>query len=164
MGEDMEEFYNEFESQFLEYCKQIFEIGQKHYKIRTDEIELFFKTVNKCKKENQQKGIKQMEAFIDKKNEVFFKVNKLQDLLNEDKIDDDVYKPKLVEFTKEFEEARHQTWKGLMSLELTLFEQKEDVNQNFDQVISEYNNLTVTNSKFNRLNERETTLLENFIA
>lgn len=136
MGEEIEEFYVEFEKQFLQYCMQVFEIGQKHYKIRMDEINEFNKTVDASKKENQDQGIEHMEKFLKRRNEIFSTITELQNLLNTDKIGDDAYKPRIKEFTKEFGRLKHTVWKELMRLELILFEQMEDVIQNFDHAIS----------------------------
>lgn len=57
MGEDIQEYYDEYEEQFVELCKQIFAVGQKHYDIRSTEIELFVKSVEEAKKENQEESI-----------------------------------------------------------------------------------------------------------
>lgn len=136
MGEEIEEFYNEFQEQFLQYCKEVFEIGQKHYKIRSDEINQFLKSVNASQKENQQESIHHMEAFIDKKAELSKKVNKLINDLDDDKIDELEFKVEIEEITAEFNTLTHKTWKELMRLELILFEQMEDVIQHIDRVIS----------------------------
>lgn len=138
MGEEIEEFYIEYEEKFLKYCMQVFEIGQKHYKIRTDEINEFFKTVDASKKQNQDEGIKHMEEFLSRKSEIFSTISELQHLLNTDKISEENYKPRIKEYTKEFNAMSHKAWKELMRLELILFEQMEDVIQNFDHVISKY--------------------------
>lgn len=136
MGEDIEELYEEFEKQFLDGCKQVFEIGQKHYKIRKDEIDEFFKAVDASKAENQQKGIEYMETFLEKKTEMFNKIQIMQNDLYDSRVEEVDYQSEIKNLTDKFEGLTHQTWKDLMKLELILFEQMEDVNQNFEQVIS----------------------------
>lgn len=138
MGEEIEEYYNEFEKQFLQFCTQVFELGQKHYKIRTEEIDQFLRSVEESQKENQQEGIQFMEKFLEKKAEIFNDVNQLQNRFSNDEIDQEKYNFKIKQYTEMYDQVIHQTWKDLMKLELILFEQMEDVIQNFEHVISEY--------------------------
>lgn len=57
MGQEVEEFYDEFQEQFVDLCKRIFSIGQEQYIVRKNEVDAFMYTVEKAKSDNQEKGI-----------------------------------------------------------------------------------------------------------
>lgn len=65
MGEEIEQFYKEYEEEFLETTRQLFEVGQEQYKIRKDEVTQFFYCINTARKENQDKS--QVKIFNTKK-------------------------------------------------------------------------------------------------
>jgi hypothetical protein len=57
MGEDAKEFYDEYEEQFIELCKQIFLNGQEQYHLRKEEEDQFLHCVDEAKQYNQQESI-----------------------------------------------------------------------------------------------------------
>lgn len=57
MGQEAEEFYAEFEDQFVQFCNKIFHIGQEQHTLRTNEVDSFMGIVEKAKTDNQQKEI-----------------------------------------------------------------------------------------------------------
>lgn len=60
------ELYDQYHQQFVNYCKEIFDVGAKHYTERQIEIDHFTKSVEKAKKENQTESIGYMESFLGK--------------------------------------------------------------------------------------------------
>ncbi|KAG5861154.1 hypothetical protein JTB14_030547 [Gonioctena quinquepunctata] len=137
MGDDITDFYMEYEEQFIKLCQQIFEVGQKHYKIRSSEVDQFLTTVDNAKKENQDESVTHMEEFMRKRDELFDQVGLLKRHFENDIIDYEKYEEKVEEYSGTFNETIiHVTWKELMRLELQLFEQIEEVNQNLEHVLS----------------------------
>lgn len=66
IGDEVSELYEEYKSQFIDLCRQVFEVGQKHYTIRHAEVEHFAKSIEKAKQDNQQESIGYMESFLGK--------------------------------------------------------------------------------------------------
>lgn len=118
-------------------CRQIFDAGQRHYKIRQAEVEEFLATVEEGKKQNQEESIAAMEAFMDKKNAIFNEVRRWQDEYEGERINNEKYYEEVDRLSDKCNVLIHDTWKELMKLELQLFEQVEEVNQNFGHVLSE---------------------------
>ncbi|CAH1116144.1 unnamed protein product [Phaedon cochleariae] len=163
MGDEVQEFYVEYEEQFIDLCKQIFDVGQKHYKIRSDEMDNFTKTVEQAKKENQEESIGHMENFMEKKNDMFSLIRLLQKHLDNDIIDVAKYTQKIEEFNEIHNELIHDTWKKLMKLELQLFEQVEEVNQNFEHTMTDMINAFIEEAQalFTQMRALEVTYTEN---
>ncbi|XP_056641566.1 dynein regulatory complex subunit 3-like [Diorhabda sublineata] len=161
--EELEEIYNDFKTQFVDYCRQVFEIGQKHYQLRTDEIEQFTRSTEAAKKANQQESIDFMEAFIEVKQELFVKVKALQKELDDAVIDDNIYVEKVEVYFSQFDHIIHDTWKNLMRLELQLYESLEEVNQNFEHNLTEMINNFVEESQavFTNIRDKEVVFTEN---
>lgn len=57
IGEDALEFYDEYEENFIELCKQIFGNGQTQFHIRKEEHDQFLKCVEDANKANQEESI-----------------------------------------------------------------------------------------------------------
>lgn len=57
IGEEMEEYYDEYQEQFSATCKQLFEYGQVQYKIRKSEVDQFTQSVEGAKLTSQQESI-----------------------------------------------------------------------------------------------------------
>nr|XP_023015582.1 dynein regulatory complex subunit 3-like [Leptinotarsa decemlineata] len=163
IGDEIKDFHMEYEEQFINLCQQVFEIGQKHYKIRMDEVNLFTTTVDKAKKENQEESVNHMEEFMKKKYDVFDQLNTLTKHFENDVIDIDKYKEKVDEYFVMFNGIIHDTWKKLMKLELQLFEQMEEVNQNFEHVLADMINAFIEEAQavFAQIREQEVIYTEN---
>lgn len=57
IGDEIVEYYSEFEEQFVKTCKQLFEYGQQQYALRKVEVDGFMETVEAAKAESQQESI-----------------------------------------------------------------------------------------------------------
>lgn len=64
LGDEVIELNDQYHQQFINYCKEIFDVGAKHYAQRHIEIEHFTKSVEKAKKDNQTESIGYMESFL----------------------------------------------------------------------------------------------------
>lgn len=66
LGDEVTELYDQYHQQFVDYCKEVFDVGAKHYAERQIEIDHFTKSVEKTKKNNQTESIGYMESFLGK--------------------------------------------------------------------------------------------------
>ncbi|XP_060523026.1 dynein regulatory complex subunit 3-like [Cylas formicarius] len=163
IGEDATELYEEYKSQFVNLCKTIFEIGEKYYNLRQTEMDEFTRCIENAKRDNKERSIEIMELFLEKKTELFNEVKKYQVQLDHDAITEDQYKEKVEQCQKNYDTKIHFTWKKLMTLEMTLFEQIEEVNQLFEQNMTEIiNNLIeAVQAIFTNLRATEVSYAEN---
>ncbi|XP_975201.2 dynein regulatory complex subunit 3 isoform X1 [Tribolium castaneum] len=163
IGEDAQEFYDEYEENFIELCKQIFENGQQQYILRKTEQDQFLKCVEDANKDNQDESIKHMEIFLEKKAILFLKIKNVQNQLNSNEINYDEFIDKCDVFVVEYDEMLHEVWKALMKLELELYEQMEEVNQTFEHNITELVNNFIESSQafFTQIRELEVSYAEN---
>nr|CAI5846270.1 unnamed protein product [Callosobruchus analis] len=163
IGEDVQEFFLEFEEQFIDLCRQVFQAGQKHYKIRMAEIELFEKAVEEAKRGNQKESIEHMDVFMAQKEKLFEQVKVLNVQADNDLIDESDYYDKTDEITDLFNEMIHEVWKNLMKLEIQLFEQLEEVNSNVEHALTEMINTFIEESQalFSQIRALEVIFSEN---
>ncbi|CAH2005048.1 unnamed protein product [Acanthoscelides obtectus] len=163
IGEDVQEFYEEFEQQFIDLCRQVFESGQKHYKIRQTEIEVYQKSVEVAIKENQNESIAHMDVFMQKKKVLFDQIKALNEKADNDLIDESDYFDKTDEISEKFNEIVHEVWKCLMKLELQLFEQLEEVNSNLERALTDMINTFTEESQalFSQIRALEVIFSEN---
>ncbi|KAJ8913216.1 hypothetical protein NQ315_016159 [Exocentrus adspersus] len=163
LGDEVKEYYDEYEEQFISLCKMIFDAGQKHYQIRKVEVDEFLETVELGKKKNQEESIACMEDFIERKNAFFEQIKVVQQKFNDQKIDDDKYNEDIEKLTDECNRLIHETWKQLMKLELQLFEQVEEVNQNFGHMLGDLINGFVEEAQaiFSQIRALEVNYFEN---
>nr|XP_022918474.1 dynein regulatory complex subunit 3-like [Onthophagus taurus] len=163
IGDDPKDFYTELETAFLTYCLQIFNFGQEQYKIRHKEVENFMKNVNAAKKKSQQESIDQMEQFIVKKNKIFSTIKKLQEDVDNRELTIADYNQKVFDYGEQYSLLIHETWKTLMGLEMVVYEQMEDVNQIFEQALTEMINTFIEYAQgvFAQMRTAEQTYTEN---
>ncbi|KAF7271699.1 dynein regulatory complex subunit 3-like [Rhynchophorus ferrugineus] len=163
LGEEVTEFYEEYKNQFMDYCKQAYAIGEKHYYLRQTEIDNFFRSVSKAKKENQDESIGHIEQFLEKKSDTMTIIRSYRVQLDHDAIDNATYQMKTEGHRKDFKDIVHQTWKNLMRLELRLYEQMEEVNQTIGRVLEELINTFIeeVQAVFTNIRAAEVTYSEN---
>lgn len=56
VGEEVEEFNKEYEEEFLQTTRQLFEIGQEQFEIRKNEVEQFNCSVSTAREDNQKRS------------------------------------------------------------------------------------------------------------
>ncbi|XP_066139585.1 dynein regulatory complex subunit 3-like [Euwallacea fornicatus] len=163
IGDEVNELYDEYKTQFIGFCQQIFTVGEKHYNTRKTEVEKFEKCVQKAKSDNQTESIRFMESFLEKRDRIFSDTNLWKLQLEHNAITEDVFECNIEEQRKVFEELIHFTWKHLMRLEVTLFEQVDEVNQIFSQVLEEMINDFIEEARelFTNIRAAEVTYSEN---
>lgn len=104
-----------------------------------------------------------MEAFLTKKAHIFYRVRKLQEDVDNNVLTLDQYSDNVDVLSEEYSELIHETWKILMRLEMTLYEQLEEAVQTFDHTLTEMVNTFVENAQgyFTQLRTQEQTYTEN---
>lgn len=104
-----------------------------------------------------------MEEFLAQKAGLFVNIKKIEEELENDSISIEECNSKMQEYADEYNDILHQVWKELMSLELTLYEQMEDVISNFEQALTEMINYFIENSQgyFTELRSLEQLYMEN---
>ncbi|KAB0796008.1 hypothetical protein PPYR_10069 [Photinus pyralis] len=155
--------YLDYKEQFTKFTKQIFDLGQVQYKIRKTEVDEFFATINGAKSKSQLLSIEKMEEFLLKKEDIFAKVKKLQEEIENDHCNNEQCNESLQVYSDEYNDLLHKAWKELMALELTLYEQMEEVISNFEQTITEMVNYFIENAQgyFTELRNLEQAYSEN---
>lgn len=56
MGEEVDQYYKDYEEEFLQTTRTLFEMGQEQYALRKDEVDQFFRCVDTARTENQTKS------------------------------------------------------------------------------------------------------------
>lgn len=105
----------------------------------------------------------EMEQFLEKKAEMFFRLRKFQEDVDNNDLNLDQYSDLVDLLSDEYNELIHQTWKALMKLEMTLYEQLEEAVQTFDHTLTEMVNTFVENAQgyFTQMRSLEQTYMEN---
>lgn len=104
-----------------------------------------------------------MEQFLEKKAETFFRVRKYQEEVDNNNMTLEEYSDMVDTISEEYNELIHQTWKILMKLEITLYEQLEEAIQTFDHTLTEMVNTFIENAQgyFTQLRSMEQSYMEN---
>lgn len=104
-----------------------------------------------------------MEIFIAKKDEIFQDVKQLLSQLKQDEITMEEFDDHYQLYSERYNELLHQTWKVLMKLELTVFEQLEEVNQTLELQVTEMINnfIEAAQAQFAEIRAFEQTYMEN---
>ena len=94
---------------------------------------------------------------------MFYKIKGIQKLLNNNEITYEEFIDKCDVLVLEYDKLLHDIWKALMKLELELYEQMEEVNQTFEQSITELVNQFIESSQgyFSQIRDLEVSYAEN---
>lgn len=57
MGDEIMEYYTEFEEQFVKVCKQLFDFGEEQYALRKVEVDQYLESAEGAKSESQLQSI-----------------------------------------------------------------------------------------------------------
>lgn len=100
---------------------------------------------------------------MQKKASIFLEVRKHQEEVDNNDLTLDEYSDVIDVLSEEFSQLIHQTWKVLMKIEMTLYEQLEEAVQTFDHTLTEMVNTFVENAQgyFTQMRSLEQTYLEN---
>ncbi|MBN3301840.1 DRC3 protein, partial [Amia calva] len=108
--------------QFVALCRQVFTLGLEQHERREAEASTFFDCVSEAVSDNQERAAQRLNAFEKERREMFSKLHQMTD-------------PKLLEVrpAKCVEELHD----SLMTLELQLVDQLEDITKDFERNISD---------------------------
>ncbi|XP_066546004.1 dynein regulatory complex subunit 3 [Amia ocellicauda] len=111
-----------YSSQFVALCRQVFTLGLEQHERREAEASTFFDCVSEAVSDNQERAAQRLNAFEKERREMFSKLHQMTD-------------PKLLEVrpAKCVEELHD----SLMTLELQLVNQLEDITKDFERNISD---------------------------
>lgn len=187
LGEEMKDYYAEYEEQMIACCNEIFQIGQDQYKLRKEEIKEYCNCVEEAKRQNQEENIVRntliikirrtiyfnfpfyhvktyMEQFMfDKNSKVLIYLKKYQRDVERNHISVDDYHELIRDLSKKFEELVHIHWKRLMEIEMQLYVQMDDCNQSFERSMNEMINTFIEAAQaiFTQIRTLEQTYIEN---
>nr|CAD7567691.1 unnamed protein product [Timema californicum] len=138
MNDDAKDLQKIFHDQMMEVIEQLFSIGLRQHKVREEEMTLFIACVNKAKEENRLNSQHLMEEFLVKKAGVFHNIHELAKTV-EDQNEEDLSRQidEMQKHTDSYHEFCQKTWYDLMEAELTLFEQLEETNGNFERNLND---------------------------
>nr|CAD7425195.1 unnamed protein product [Timema monikensis] len=138
MNDDAKDLQKIFREQMMEVIEQLFSIGLRQHKVREEEMTLFRACVNKAKEENRLNSQHLMEEFLVKKAGVFHNIHELAKTV-EDQDEEDLSRQidEMQKHTDSYHEFCQKTWYDLMEAELTLFEQLEETNGNFERNLND---------------------------
>ncbi|XP_045464216.1 dynein regulatory complex subunit 3-like [Harmonia axyridis] len=136
IGGDVTNLYVSYEENIVGLCKDIFKMGQEQYSIRNDNYNEFNQSVKSIQKQNQDEGIAIMESFLEEKTKIFDELKDVRWQFND--LDNWESPRKIIrEFKHKFEEIFESTWKSLMKLEAVFNEQIMELNETYEQVLTE---------------------------
>ncbi|XP_043261602.1 dynein regulatory complex subunit 3-like [Colletes gigas] len=159
VNEETQNAYKEYKECFSLICQEFCEIGLKEHEKRTNEINLFKNAVNEGKQASLNQGRNIVNDILQKKTEILTSVkNLLQKLVGDvsNAVLEEITQ-KVQQFSDDFNDMITDGWTNLMSLEMELHEQLEDINEVFRFNISDMVDSFLTNIRgyFSQLRNRE---------
>ncbi|KAL7979382.1 hypothetical protein Chor_015406 [Crotalus horridus] len=122
-------------SKFVEICQMLFEYGLQQHKRREEEIAIFYECLNEALKDNQDQGTRIIQEFEKKHHGT---VDEIQNLS-----DSHMAELKLVEYNDEITKL----YETLMSLEMQLVDQLEEVIKDFERNIADLVSIFIENEQ-----------------
>ncbi|XP_058012835.1 dynein regulatory complex subunit 3 isoform X3 [Ahaetulla prasina] len=114
-----------YKSKFVEICQTLFEYGLQQHQKREDEISVFYECLNEALKDNQDEGTRIIHAFEKKNQGTIEEIQNLGDF--------QMAELKLMEYNDEITKL----YETLMSLEMQLVDQLEEVIKDFERNIAD---------------------------
>lgn len=119
------ELLQQYNNAFVAVCQQIFEYGLKQRERREAEVATFFECFHEAVSENQEMGTNKIKEFKNKKAELLQALQHISD--------PDITEEKIIQFSDEIALLRD----CLMTLEIQLVDQLEEIIKDFERNISE---------------------------
>ena len=120
----------QYEKDISELGETIHNLGLEELTVREREVTLFEESIDTAQRETQNKGVKTIDNFIREKENV---INKLYDLQMdfEEKEEEitDLQREEVEKLREQFRQRAKATWHTVMSQELTLVSQTEQVSK-----------------------------------
>ncbi|XP_031826425.1 dynein regulatory complex subunit 3 isoform X2 [Nomia melanderi] len=157
--EDTQNAYAEYKKNFVVLCQEFCELGLKEHEKRVNEIYLFTTAVNNGKKLSQNQGRVIVNDIIKKKTNILINIKQSLNKIHGD-VDTTILEEvtqKVQHLADDFNDIITDGWTNLMSLEIELHEQIEDINDVFRINMSDMVDSFLTNvhGYFSQLRNRE---------
>lgn len=159
VNEDTQNAYEQYKINFSTLCQELCEVGLKEHDKRLDEINLYNIGVNEGKNISQNHGRMIVNEVLQTKAVTLVNIKQLLKKLVED-IDaatlEDITQ-KAQQLSQEFNNVVTETWTKLMTIEVDLHEQIQDINEIFRINISDMieSFLTIARGYFSQLRNCE---------
>ncbi|CAK9797049.1 Dynein regulatory complex subunit 3 [Anthophora quadrimaculata] len=159
VNEDTQNAYDQYKINFIAVCEELCEVGVKENEKRMEEINIFNIAINEGKTASQNQGRKIVNEILQKKAIITASVKQLLKKLVGD-VDvatlEDISQ-KAQQFSEEFNDIVTDAWTKLMSIEVELHEQVEDVSEVFRMNLSDMVDafLTTARGYFSQLRNSE---------
>ncbi|CAK9803696.1 Dynein regulatory complex subunit 3 [Anthophora plagiata] len=159
VNEDTQNAYDQYKINFIAVCEELCEVGVKENEKRMEEINIFNIAINEGKIASQNQGRKIVNEVLQKKAVITASVKQLLKKLVGD-VDvatlEDISQ-KAQQFSEEFNDIVTDAWTKLMSIEVELHEQVEDVSEIFRMNLSDMVDafLTTARGYFSQLRNSE---------
>ncbi|XP_020669634.3 dynein regulatory complex subunit 3 [Pogona vitticeps] len=124
-----------YKTKFVAICENLFEYGLKQHERREEEVKLFYECLNEALAENQEQGAKIMRAFEEKNSGALDVIQSLSDT--------QVTELKLAEYNEEISKLSET----LMTLEMQLVDQLEEVIKDFERNIADLVSIFIENEQ-----------------
>ncbi|CAL1687377.1 unnamed protein product [Lasius platythorax] len=135
INEDTQNAFEEYRKSFSAICHELYELGLQEHDKRTEEMRLFELVVNEGKENKQNTARKIVDEVLERKTEIFANINNVMKVLIEERegeadATDDIA-AKARELFNEFNDLLFKARNQLMSKEVILHDQMEDINEVF---------------------------------
>ncbi|XP_076247829.1 dynein regulatory complex subunit 3 [Calliopsis andreniformis] len=133
INEETQKTHEEYKQNFIVLCQEFCEVGMKEHEKRIEEINLFVKAVNEGKEASQNRGRLIVNEVLERKIKILKKVNQLLKQLvgDVDHATLEQVTQKAQKLAEEFTDIITDAWTKLMSTEIELHEQMQDVIEAF---------------------------------
>ncbi|XP_030067016.1 dynein regulatory complex subunit 3 [Microcaecilia unicolor] len=119
------EMMEAYKSNCTDICQSIFEYGINHYEKREAEIAIFNECLQEAIDENQQLGVQKIREIEEKTNELFSEVQNISD--------SEILASKIEQYNSDVAQLKET----LLTLEIQLVDQLEDIIKEFERNISD---------------------------
>ncbi|KAK1125439.1 hypothetical protein K0M31_005804 [Melipona bicolor] len=159
VNEDTQNAFEEYKINFSALCKEFCEIGLEEHDKRINEINLYDIAVNEGKSISENRGRIIVNEILHKKTDIFATIKQLIKKLtgNVDAITLENITKEAHQLSEEFNDIITDAWTKLMSIEVDLHEQMEDINEVFRINMSDMMDsfLTIARGYFSQLRNCE---------
>ncbi|XP_032087001.1 dynein regulatory complex subunit 3 [Thamnophis elegans] len=124
-----------YKTKFVEICQTLFEYGLQQHKRREDEIAIFYECLNEALKDNQDEGTRIIHEFEKKNKGTIEEIQNLGDF--------QMAELRLVQYNDEITKL----YETLMSLEMQLVDQLEEVIKDFERNILDLVSIFIENEQ-----------------
>ncbi|XP_012521335.1 dynein regulatory complex subunit 3 isoform X1 [Monomorium pharaonis] len=138
INENTQNAFEEYKKSFLAICYELYELGLRESDRRTEEIRLFEIAINESKENTQNKARRIVDEVLEKKVKIFTDIkNVMEALIEKQEEDAENTAAKARELFNEFNDLLSKAQNRLISIEVILHDQMEDINEVFRIDISD---------------------------